>query len=328
MFPEKRDLQERIGEVWLTAADCKIASDLFTGKTLGSAWLAMPAEWRGRGFGVAQDFPLLIKFIFTDEKLSIQVHPDDAYAAVHEKAAGGRGKTELWHALKAEDGAEVLLGLREGVGEKEFRAALNDGSTEKLFERRAVRAGDTFFVTAGTPHTIGAGLVLCEVQQYSDLTYRIYDYGRVEASGRPRELHLNKAMEAIKFGKTHAGKVDAVSLPTDGAKRSLLAACQQFATERLEFSRGVAPFEKVGDRDRFELVVILSGGGSFKWEDGAAQFAMGQCWFLPATLEGLSVSVEDATVLLRSFVPDLGAVRADGERKGITRAQLERVIFD
>src|SRR5215469_18188001 len=199
LFPEKTNLPEPIGEVWLTAVDCKIATGPFAGKTLREAWTEMPPEWRGTHLIEPGDFPLLIKFIFPNDKLSIQVHPDDAYASVHEKAAGGRGKTEMWHAVQAESGAHVFVGTKPGVSKEQFLKGIKDQTLENLLEKHAVFNGDTFFVPAGTPHTIGPGMVLCEVQEYSDLTYRVYDYGRVDAHGRQRELHIQKALEVIDF---------------------------------------------------------------------------------------------------------------------------------
>src|SRR5213080_5402364 len=124
LFPKKTNLAEPIGEVWLTAVDCKVATGPFAGKSLGEAWKEMPAEWRGTRFAEPGHFPLLIKFIFPNDKLSIQVHPDDAYAAAHEQAAGGRGKTEMWHAVSALPGAQLLLGLKPGVNEEKFREGL------------------------------------------------------------------------------------------------------------------------------------------------------------------------------------------------------------
>src|SRR5215470_15515568 len=114
LFPAKKELPAPIGEVWLTGYDCRIGTGAFTGKTLREAWHQMPREWRGAQLAAQDDFPLLVKFIFPTDKLSIQVHPDDAYASVHEKAAGGRGKTEMWHAVSAEPGAQVLAGLKSG----------------------------------------------------------------------------------------------------------------------------------------------------------------------------------------------------------------------
>ncbi len=115
LFPDKINLHEPLGEVWLTAVDCRIASGPYQGKFLGAAWREMPAEWRGSSLASVPEFPILVKFIFPADKLSIQVHPDDAYASANEQAAGGRGKTEMWHAVSAQPDAKVLIGLKPGV---------------------------------------------------------------------------------------------------------------------------------------------------------------------------------------------------------------------
>ncbi|MGC2388495.1 MAG: type I phosphomannose isomerase catalytic subunit, partial [Candidatus Acidiferrum sp.] len=146
LFPEKTNLAEPLGEAWLTGVDCKLANGPFAGKTLGNAWREMPAEWRGTKFASVPDFPLLVKFIFPNDKLSIQVHPDDAYASVHEKAAGGRGKTEMWHIISAESGANVLIGLVSTVDAKRLVAAIETQTLEDLFIRWRAQPGDTFFV--------------------------------------------------------------------------------------------------------------------------------------------------------------------------------------
>src|SRR5271169_3397220 len=232
LYPDKSNLALPIGEAWLTGVDCKVASGPFAGKTLGQAWREMPTEWRGTRFSEPGDFPILVKFIFPKDKLSIQVHPDDAYAAAHEKAAGGRGKTEMWHAVYAESEARVLVGLDPKVEEDDFIKAMENRTLENLFVHWRVQPGDTFFVPAGTPHTIGKDMVLCEVQQYSDLTYRVYDYRRLDGKGNPRELHIKKALDVIQFGRPIAGKASRIRLPAHGFERVLLAACRYFATER------------------------------------------------------------------------------------------------
>jgi mannose-6-phosphate isomerase len=325
LYPEKTNLQDPIGEVWLTGVDCKIASGSFAGRKLGEAWREMPPEWRGTRFTEPGDFPLLIKFIFPNDKLSIQVHPDDAYAAAHEQAAGGRGKTEMWHAVSAEPRAQVLVGLKPGVDKKRFREGLAYHTLENLFEAHAVKKGDTLFVPAGTPHTIGPNMILCEVQEYSDLTYRVYDYGRVDAHGKPRELHIEKALEVMKFERQAGGMVTALPLPANGAARSLLAACRYFATERLECSENC---EIVVDPARFELFLILEGAGSFEWPDNAARYLRGECWLAPASQERIHVRPEAATSLIRTYVPDLPALRAELHRAGVSAATLAQVVFD
>jgi mannose-6-phosphate isomerase len=324
LFPEKSDLPEPIGEAWLTGLDCRLATGPLAGKSLGEAWADMPAEWRGAQLKGVKDFPLLVKFIFPTEKLSIQVHPNDAYASAHEKAAGGRGKTEMWYVVSAHSGAQVLVGLKPGVTRKNFREGLREHTLENLFESVPVHAGDTVFVPAGTPHTIGAGMVICEVQEYSDLTYRIFDYGRLDTHGKPRELHIEKALEVTNFGQRTGGKVTTLPLPAAGAARSLLAACRFFATERWACSEKCEISVAAG---RFELIVILEGAGTLSWPDGAAPYHRGECWLVPASLGYIAVRPETGTCLIRTWVPDIAALRADLDLRGISAASLGQAIF-
>src|SRR5216684_1928000 len=168
LYPEKINLKEPLGEAWLTGVDCRVANGPFTGKTLAEAWREMPAEWRGTRLCSTAHFPLLVKFIFPTDKLSIQVHPDDAYAAAHEQAAGGRGKTEMWHAVSADSDSRVLIGLVRKANEEIFLRAIEENRLEDILQSYLVSPGDIFFVAAGTPHTIGPRMILCEVQEYSD----------------------------------------------------------------------------------------------------------------------------------------------------------------
>jgi len=324
LFPEKSNLKEPLGEAWLTGVDCRIASGPFAGKSLGAAWAEMPVEWRGSRIASEVSFPLLVKFIFPTEKLSLQVHPDDAYAAAYEQAAGGRGKTEMWHAVSALLGAQLLLGLKPGVNEEKFREGLASHTLEDLFEVHTVQTGDTFFVPPGTAHSIGPNLIVCEVQEYSDLTYRVYDFARVDARGKLRELHVEKALQVMNFDKRASGRVPPLLLSTEGARRSLLAACRYFATERWECS---VKCEIPVDPERFELIVILEGAGSFVWADSGARYRRSECWLVPALQGHVEVLPEAATSLIRTYVPDIPALRTELHRNGISAA-LAQVIFD
>jgi mannose-6-phosphate isomerase len=318
-------LTEPLGEAWLTGVDCRLATGPYAGKTLGEAWAKMPAEWQGTNLASTKDFPLLVKFIFPTDKLSIQVHPDDAYASVHEKSAGGRGKTEMWHAVSAEAGAHLLLGLVPKADERKFLEALGSNTIESLFVHWRVQPGDTFFVPAGTPHTIGKDMVLCEVQQYSDLTYRVYDYGRVDAQGKTRELHLKKALDVIQFGRPIAGKVSRISLPAHGLQKMLLAASRYFATERW---KNFAQIETQSDSAHFDLFIILSGSGHFAWPGGSAEYQRGECWLIPAGLGPFTLRPQEATKLLRTYVPDLETLKADFRRQGRSENQIAKTVFD
>jgi mannose-6-phosphate isomerase len=325
LFPEKSNLTEPLGEAWLTGVDCRIASGPFTGKSLGAAWTEMPVEWRGSRLDAEANFPLLVKFIFPTEKLSLQVHPDDAYASVHEKAAGGRGKTEMWYAVSADDAARVLIGLIPTASRAQFLDALSSDTVENLFVHWRVQPGDTFFVPSGTPHTIGKGMVLCEVQQYSDLTYRISDYGRVDAQGKPRELHIKKALDVIQFGRPTGGKVSRISLHAHGFQKLLLVACRYFATERWN---NFAQIEVHSSSEHFDLFIVLSGSGQISWAGGSAEYRRGECWLIPAGLGPFTLRSKEPIKLLRTYVPDLTALKADLRRQGLSETEIAKTVFD
>jgi mannose-6-phosphate isomerase len=187
---------EPIGEVWLTGEMCAAATGPFAGQSLQKITAENGRDLLGSTYGDGQ-FPLLIKMLFPKEKLSVQVHPDDAMA---QKYGEPRGKTECWYALDAAPGAQVALGIRPGVTCDQVRAAIESSSLEGLLEMVPVAKDDMLFVDAGTVHAMGPGVVILETQQTSDLTYRMYDYGR------PRELHLDKSLEAMRL-QTRAGKI-------------------------------------------------------------------------------------------------------------------------
>jgi len=284
----------------MTGNECRFASGLFEGKTLGSAWPDMPVEWAGIDADRGSAFPLLVKFIFAEEKLSVQVHPDDAYAARHEKAAGGRGKTEMWYALQARAGAEVLVGLKAGVTREKFERAIGEGTAEECLQHVAMSADDAIFVPAGTAHTIGPGLVLCEIQQHSDLTYRVYDYNRRDAQGRARELHIEKALDVIHFEKQSGGKIDPVRVMRGTVTETFFVSCRYFATEKWEF---IEPAAAASSREHFELMIILEGAGDFEWQDSRAKYAPAQVWVIPAALGAYRIAPSSRTKILRTYVP-------------------------
>lgn len=342
LYPDKSNLSEPIGEVWLTGVDCKVASGPFAGKTLGEAWREMPPEWRGTRFTEPGDFPLLIKFIFPKDKLSIQVHPDDAYAAAHEQTAGGRGKTEMWHVVQAEPGANVLVGTKAGVTKQMVVDAIAQNALENLLEKHLVCNGDTFFVPAGTPHTIGPGMILCEVQEYSDLTYRLYDYGRTDAKGKPRELHIEKALEVMQLGKTVGGKIPSLPLFSGShrreGKRTLLSAGRYFAVERWEFYRNMGG-TAVRAGFSFEIMVTLSGKGQVSWWNksqidwkerrkyGHMDFQAGQCWFIPACLAGTPAAATHAAMLC-AYMPELSVLHSELKVEQHSEEAIARTVFD
>lgn len=324
LFPEKINLQEPIGEAWLTALESRVATGPFTGESLGESWRGMPVDWRGTRSGAYADFPVLAKFLFPNDKLSIQVHPDDAFAGKYEQAAGGRGKTEMWHIVSAEPGAELLIGLKPGVTRQDFLKGVAHHTVEELFLRYPVRAGETYFVEAGTQHAILPGMIVCEIQEYSDLTYRVYDYGRVDAHGTQRELHLEKAMEVTRFAGTRSGKVPPLPLHSPDANKHLLAACEFFATERWDCDR-TTPME--GDPSEFQLIIILSGQGKLHDAELSYPFEAGQAWFVPAALPLVLLQPQEPTSLLRVTVPDTESLDGQLLRLGFEPEAISRVLM-
>jgi mannose-6-phosphate isomerase len=323
-FPEKSNLDEPLGEAWLTGTECRFASGPYEGQMLGDAWPSMPPEWAGTQVDRNGAFPLLVKFVFSEDKLSIQVHPDDEYAALHERAAGGRGKTEMWYAVRAQPGAEVMVGLKAGISAEKFRAAISDGTAELCLNRLPLCAGDAIFVPAGTVHTIGPGLVLCEIQEQSDLTYRVYDYDRRDASGRGRELHIAKALDVIRFGEQTGGKIEPAHAKHGPIEETFFAACRYFAMEKWEFAERVAAETS---REHFELMIILEGSGDFASRGSRAKFAAGQVWMLPAALGAYQIEPFSPTALLRAYVPsDSGEFMRRLRERGIDNSVSQRLV--
>jgi mannose-6-phosphate isomerase len=163
------------------------------------------------------------------------------------------------------------------------------------------------------------------VQQYCDLTYRIYDYGRVDSQGKPRNLHLEKAMDVIHFDGARTGKVWPLQWASQKMAISLLGACKYFATESWRIAE---PFTARPKTDAFNLLIVLSGSGMMRWEIGKAPFHQGECWFMPASLKSYDLIPKDEASLLRTFVPDLSALRGNLRMLGITDRKISDVVFD
>ena len=323
MFDNSPAATEPIGEVWLTGDLCTFASGPLTGRSLGEAWSGLSAEWKGRRLQTGPRIPLLVKFIFPEEKLSVQVHPDDEYARRHEAAAGGIGKTEMWYAVAAKPGAELRLGLQPGITPEVFRQALNDSDIERCLTRLSVETGDAFFVPAGSAHTIGPGMLLCEVQQNSDVTYRIFDYNRRQADGSFRSLHVPQALEVLRFGPQRCGRAHGLQVQQGSAKRMYLAACPYFATEIWEFA---GTMNAHTCPDRFELLIPLAGHGRIHWRLESMPYTPGEAWMLPAALGEYHLAAQSATKLLRTYIPDLEQLSRELAENGLSESQRSAIL--
>lgn len=323
LFPELRDQDPPLAEMWFSGPGCRLAAGPFAGRELKDAWREMPADWKGTRCAADAEISLLVKYIFAADKLSIQVHPDDAYAAEHEAVRGGRGKTEMWHVLFAAPGAELMVNLRTGVTLAAFRAAMEAGTLENLLQRVPVAAGDTLYVPAGTVHTIFGGVMLCEIQEQSDITYRVYDYKRKGPDGKERPLHVRQALEVINFGEQLGEKVSQVVQAAHGLTVRYLAACRYFATERWEFEGRIGGITRP---ESFELLVFLSGAGSLEWSGQQQPYEPNQVWFLPASLGAYQLAATAPTTLLHTCVPDLDAYCRRLDNLRIPREEWSRVL--
>lgn len=225
---------------------------------------------------------LLVKFIFTTAKLSVQVHPDDDYAARH---ALGSGKTEMWHVLGAEPGAVIATGFREAISRERARQAALSGEIVELLQWWPVRPGDTFYIPAGTVHAIGAGVVLCEIQQNCDLTFRLYDYGR------PRELHLDRALDVARL--TPAAEPTRPPGVGEGVRQ--LAASKYFVTDLVEAGRRALDLTRAEE----QILLVLEGSGSVSGD----RFNAGEAWLVLQGHTPAIVRPDAALRLLRTYVP-------------------------
>ena len=244
LFP---DLGSRIGEVWYLAE---------------------------------RELPILVKFIFTSERLSVQVHPADG-------EDGPRGKTEMWHILDAEPGATIALGFREPITRERLRDATRTGEIEQLLNWIPVKAGETYFTPAHTVHAIGAGIVLCEIQQNSDVTYRLWDYGR------PREIHVEQALPISDPG-VHPGASRPVPV-APGVDE--LARSEYFVTQSVRLAGGE---ERVFPAQSCHLWICLEGAGNI---GPSGRFHAGEVWLIPEEGEQPAISAGEDTRFLRTFVP-------------------------
>jgi mannose-6-phosphate isomerase len=323
-FPEKSNLAEPIGEAWMSGSECRFANGPFTGEKLGEAWPKMPVEWTGTQISPGRVFPLLAKFVFAEEKLSLQVHPDDEYAARHEQAAGGRGKTEMWYSVHSRPGAEVLAGLKPDVTREGFTQAIANCTAENCVGRIPMASGDAVFIPAGTVHTIGPGNILCEIQEHSDITYRVYDYDRRSASGQRRELHIAKALEVMRVGKQTCGKLAPVRVERGGVTETHFVACPYFAVEKWEFASRVRASMSP---EHFDIWIFLDGRGILRWGRERVAYAPAQAWLVPAALGVYEIVPDAPTSILRAYVPgDLRELARRLEARGVPAADVSRLV--
>ncbi len=255
---------KRISESWEVSVHAD-GESRYSGGTLGEYISAHPESAGGDG-----NLPILIKYIDAAQNLSVQVHPDDAYARANE---GDNGKTEMWYIISADEGAGIYCGFKRDTDKDEFLTMVKDGSVEELLNFIPVKKGDCFLIEAGTVHAIGAGCVICEIQQNSNVTYRVYDYNRVGVDGKPRQLHVDKAADVINFKKFEDRTCSGEKAAFEGGSIRLLTRCEYFACRMLELD-GCYAETPAGT---FLAINILSGEGEINGE----RYTAGDSFYIP-----------------------------------------------
>ncbi len=297
IYPGHR-FEEKIGEAWLTGGHCKVANGPLKGRTLSELSAEYGASLVGNASTNPNQFPLLLKFLFPHEKLSVQVHPDDDCA---QNIGQPCGKTECWYVATAKPGAQIALGLKPGTTSEQFERSIHEQRAEELLNWVNVFAGEMIYVAGGTVHTLGPGSIIVETQQQSDTTFRLYDYGR------PRELHLKAGMAAVKE-KVSSGKV-LRSAPTtiDGTRNlvSQMVAAPHFAVDlyQLKDAQQFVLTEESG-KTSVQILVAIEGCGIVESEGHEpVTFAKGDAVVIPANLGTFRIQPQWTVEFLKSRVP-------------------------
>lgn len=296
-----------IGEAWETEVSTIVRNGTYAGQTLGQ----LVERWADALLGqhalsiFGRRFPLLAKFIDANAQLSVQVHPEDTYAAAYEN--GKLGKTEFWYILAAEPGAKIVYGFKAPTSRSVVEQAIQSITLDTLLHEETVQAGDVVFVPAGTVHAIGAGILLYELQEYSDVTYRMYDYGRLSTDGKPRELHIERSLDVSCYEASSKVKMLPVLLSrTLAYEDRCLVACKYFVARELhldpqQHGRGV-----LNDHTEGSCIILSSLGAECVISYGPSlnqreQLSRGQTVVLPAALG--DYRLEGQGKLIFSYVP-------------------------
>jgi len=239
-------------------------------------------------------FPLLIKFIDANEDLSIQVHPDDELG---KKRHNSFGKTEMWYVIEADPGSTLIAGFNKELTKEEYLEKFNSGHLTDILNKEDVKAGDVFFLPAGRVHTIGKGLLIAEIQQTSDITYRIYDFDRVDDKGNKRELHVEEALDAIDY--KHYPEYKTKYTPEKDETVHLVS-CPYFTTNLLDFNTGV--IKDYSKLDSFVIHVCLEGAYEIKYNGETYPVKMGECILLPKVIHHVELATERGFKILESYI--------------------------
>jgi mannose-6-phosphate isomerase len=297
IYPHHR-FQEKIGEAWLTGDASKVANGPLTGESLGGLSCRFAGALVGDAARDPSRFPLLLKFLFPHEKLSVQVHPDDEAAR---RAGQPWGKTECWYVAHAQPGAQVALGLKAGTTRAQFEQAIHEQCAEQLLHWMNIFPGEMIYVAGGTVHTLGPGAIIVETQQQSDVTFRLYDYGR------PRKLHLKEGMAVVKESVASGKVLRPAPVALNGAdnRRSALIAAPYFAVDMFELKQPHS-FPTCDDSGKSSVQILVAIEGCGIVETPGVQpvtLGKGDAIVVPASLGEFRVRPQWQVEFLKASVP-------------------------
>lgn len=256
-------------EAWILSSrqenDCIILNGELKGKGLNEILKNHP-EFAGDNLKKFNDFPVLVKLIDAKDNLSLQVHPSDEYAKKHENSFG---KTEIWYIIDCENEAELIFGFKEKISSSEFATLIRDNKALEVCNKIKVQKGDLFFIPSGTLHAIGKGILIAEVQQNSDLTFRVYDYARVGADGLKRELHIDKALQVLNF--------EVANNPYS----SFPIKCEYFNCDLINLKDSL----KINNEKSFEFIFVVQGKGILTFKNETLELSKGNCVLIPASVK-------------------------------------------
>ncbi|MDT0295811.1 type I phosphomannose isomerase catalytic subunit [Mesonia ostreae] len=292
----KEKIGNKIGESWEISGVDGDFSVVENGSLRGKSLKNLILKYKEKLVGTSiyarykENFPLLVKFIDAKENLSVQVHPDDELAS---KRHDTLGKTEMWYIVQADPEAKIITGFQNGITKEGYLSHLKNESLEEILNKEVVESGDAFYIKAGLIHAIGAGVLLAEIQETSDITYRIYDYNRKGIDGEKRELHTQLALDAIDYSNNDDYKIRYNSKEN---KLNSLVDCAYFTTQLLHLKEDYS-FNLPIHSDSFVILMCVEGSAVIEYEDGNENIKLGECMLIPADLKELNISSNNCKLL-------------------------------
>ena len=290
--------QHNIGESWelsgVKGNESVVANGKFAGRTITS----LIEEFRGELIGkknydrTGTEFPLLIKFIDARQDLSIQVHPDDALAA--ERHNGSKGKTEMWYVMDCDEDAKIICGIKESIKQEEIADITHKGKIREILNEVPIHKGDVIFIPSGTIHAILKGTLICEIQQNSNLTYRVYDWDRIGKDGKPRDLHIQKAIDVIKQDAKQ--KIVATSNQEVDISNNVIS-CNYFKVDTICIG---SKYKQTSSKETFEAIMVVDGSGIIKTNGKEYKIKLGDSFIIPASLG--EYEIEGIIILLKAYL--------------------------